>query len=74
MQQTQPMMPMAAPVAVKPLVASEIEEVPEETSDTLLTILSVVAFVLSGGAAAVLYFAYSAITTPINSTQSERLL
>jgi hypothetical protein len=65
MQQTQPLMPMAAPVTAKPMVASEIEETPEESSDTALNILSVIAAVMSIGAAVVYFLAYTAITAPL---------
>jgi hypothetical protein len=65
MQQTQPMMPMAAPVVAKPVVAAEIEEVQEPTGDDTGTIvLSALACVGSIAAAVVFWLAYSGITAP----------
>jgi hypothetical protein len=61
MQQTQPMMPMAAPVMAKPVVASEVEEVAETGDDAATTVLSVLACLTAIGAAVVFYLAFSTI-------------
>jgi hypothetical protein len=62
MQQTQPMVPMAAPAAarVEKLAVAQNEE-PAGT-DSWTMILSVVATVAAAGAAFICYTAYTAIT------------
>jgi hypothetical protein len=65
MQQTQPMMPMAAPVVARPVVASEVEEVSPSGDDAATTVLSVLACLAAIGAAAVFYMAYTTITSAL---------
>lgn len=65
MQQTQPMMPMAAPVIAKPVVASEVEEVTETGDDAATVVLSVLACVASIAAAVVFWLAYNTINSPL---------
>ena len=62
MQQTQPLMPMAAPVAAKPAVAMADVEEASEGSGTLTTVMSVIAFLASTGVAVYFYMIFQSIT------------